>query len=119
MNKPLLLSLCLAAASFLAQAEEPSAASCWKSATLPDAAKGVTLRSVCFVGEHGWIVGDKGLCLVSGDGGKTWKVSPTGSEATLRCVRFKDAKSGWACGEGDPKAPQPQGHVVGGTPLLS
>lgn len=90
----------------------------WKPVPLPAAVAGATLRSICFLDDrHGWIVGDKGLCLVTADGGATWDKRDTGSDATLRCVRFKDALTGFACGDGDSRAPDAAGHVVMGRPL--
>jgi photosystem II stability/assembly factor-like uncharacterized protein len=88
----------------------------WEATLLPDAA-GLTLRSVCFSdAQNGWIVGDKGLCLATKDGGKTWQKQTVDSDATLRCVRFNDANTGVICGDGDSKAPKASGHVVDGRP---
>lgn len=89
--------------------------SLWKAAELPAQAAGRVLRGVCFAdATRGWIVGDKGLCLASDDGGKRWSAQATGSTATLRCVRFNDALHGFACGDGDAAAPRASGHMVMG-----
>lgn len=89
----------------------------WKPVPLPAEAAAATLRGVFFLDERlGWIVGDKGLCLATTDGGVTWEKRETGSDATLRCVRFTDALTGFACGDGDSRAPAATGHVVMGRP---
>jgi photosystem II stability/assembly factor-like uncharacterized protein len=86
----------------------------WQSGKLPEAVAGRTLHGVFFLdAKRGWIVGEKGLCLATRDGGATWQVVETGSGATLRFVRFKDDKTGWICGDGDPNAPKTGGHVQG------
>ena len=90
----------------------------WQVVKLPEAAAGNTLHGVFFLdAKQGWIVGEKGLCLATNDGGATWQVVETGSGATLRFVRFKDDKTGWICGDGDPKAPKTGGHVVLSRPI--
>ncbi len=90
----------------------------WQVVKLPQAAEGRALRGIFFLdAKKGWIVGDKGLCLATSDGGATWQVLDTGSAATLRFVRFKDDKTGWLCGDGDPKAPKTGGHMILSRPL--
>ncbi|MCZ7648307.1 MAG: YCF48-related protein [Planctomycetota bacterium] len=98
----------------LGQIYAGDAAPAWEALNLPEAAAGKALLGVWFLpdGKHGWIVGEKGLCLATADGGTTWAEQKTGSGATLRDVRFLDEKRGWAVGEGDPAGPQPRGHVV-------
>jgi photosystem II stability/assembly factor-like uncharacterized protein len=91
----------------------------WKPARLPDGVTG-NLFSVHFVDpKTGFIAGEKGLCLVTHDAGAAWTRVETGSAATLRCVRFKDAQNGFICGDGDAAAPKPRGHVVFGRPMTS
>lgn len=110
------LSLCVGLAAALARAEEPGL---WKPVRLPAAAAAADLRAIQFLDDRlGWIVGDRGLCLATTDGGATWEKRDTGSTATLRCVRFRDASHGFACGDGDAKAPGPRedGHWCGGHP---
>lgn len=95
------------------QADSP-----WQVLKLPEAAAGSTLQGLFFLdGKQGWIVGEKGLALATGDSGATWQVVETGSGATLRFVHFKDDQTGWVCGDGDPKAPKTGGHVVLSRPL--
>lgn len=55
-------------------------------------------RSICFVGELGWIAGWNGVILHSSDGGKTWVRQETGVLQGLDCIFFTDAKNGWAVG---------------------
>ncbi len=114
--KPIVTAILCAA--FINATRSPAAdVGPWKPVPLPAAAAGLHLRSIYFVDDqHGWIVGDKGLCLATTDGGKTWEKRDTGSDATLRCVRFTDARTGFACGDGDSRAPAARGHVVMGRP---
>jgi photosystem II stability/assembly factor-like uncharacterized protein len=109
-----ILAACLLLAASVS-AEEPSA---WRPLTAPDACD-ATLHGVCFADDaKGWVVGDKGLCLATKDGGQTWVRQETGSRATLRCVRFLDASSGFACGDGYPPAPAPKERVATDRPLI-
>src|SRR4051794_278308 len=88
-------------------------AAAWTRLALPDAAKGKALYGVIFLdNKRGWVVGADGLCLATTDGGASWVVQETKSRALLRCVRFTDANTGWACGDGDPDAPATKGHIV-------
>ena len=76
---------------------------------LPDAAAKSALYGVSFIDAlNGWIVGEKGLCLRTADGGNQWTVLDAGSQATLRAVQFYADGTGWACGDGDPSAPPPR-----------
>jgi photosystem II stability/assembly factor-like uncharacterized protein len=119
----LLGTVLLVAAHGLAEPEKPpqgapAGASSWERLKLPEAVAKSALHSVFFVdAKHGWVVGEKGLCLATKDGGDSWEAQKTGSGATLRCVWFQDAKTGWACGNGDPNAPKTGGHVVLSRPL--
>ena len=114
------LYLLLILASFPVSGQE-SEARPWEKIKLPEEAAARNLNSVFFLDANlGWIVGEKGLCLLTLDGGHTWAAAATGSTATLRDVRFKDAQNGWACGDGDEKAfPSKKGHLVMSRPLLS
>lgn len=95
-------------------------ASPWEPLKLPDAAAGKELRGIASPdGRSGWIVGDKGLCLQSQDGGRTWKVRTLGTPATLRSIRFMSEKVGFVVGDGDPEAPKAAGHVVMGRQMTS
>jgi photosystem II stability/assembly factor-like uncharacterized protein len=87
----------------------------WKSTKGPVK---TDLRSVYFADDKtAFATGDDGTVLVSRDGGKKWEKIEVQSEATLRGVHFTDAKHGWICGDGDPDAPRPRGHVVTGLPM--
>ncbi len=59
------------------------------------------LNAVHFVnGQTGWIVGEFGLVLESGDGGQTWSAQNYGSELPqLFDVTFRDERAGWAVGQ--------------------
>jgi len=58
------------------------------------------LRSICFTDElNGWIVGEKGVFLYTGDGGKSW-IPVTGiTSENLYDVYFYDSSNGWAAGD--------------------
>ncbi|HEX9782627.1 MAG TPA: YCF48-related protein, partial [Opitutaceae bacterium] len=61
------------------------------------------LNSVTFAadGRTGWIVGDQGTNLHTGDAGATWSPQVSDSSAGLESVTFAaDARTGWAVGEG-------------------
>ena len=48
----------------------------WEPLKLPEASVGKTLHSVTSIDrQSGWIVGDKGLCLQTQEGGRTWSRS--------------------------------------------
>ena len=113
--KPVLAVFTVLAAA-AAYAGEPSV---WTHLKVADAAE-ANLYGVCFVdAKTGWVVGDKGLCLATKDGGQTWAKLETKSAANLRCVRFNDANIGFACGDGDSAAPPPRGHILFGRPMTS
>jgi len=85
---------------------------------LPQAARSGGLRGVSFIDAlNGWIVGDKGLCLRTSDGGANWTRLDLGSGATLRAVRFNSDGAGWICGDSDPDAPPARGHVLTNRPV--
>jgi photosystem II stability/assembly factor-like uncharacterized protein len=108
----MMIAACLSA--FLAQASP------WEPLKLPEEAAGKTLRSVASIdGRSGWMVGDKGLCLQTQDGGRTWKLRGLGTQATLRSIRFMNEKVGFVVGDGDSEAPKPTGHVVMGRQMTS
>ncbi len=92
----------------------------WEPLKLPEAAAGRALRGVFAVdAQTAWIVGDKGLCLQTQDGARTWKEVVLGTQADLRAVRFLDRQRGIVVGEGDPSSPKPEGHIVTGRLMLS
>ncbi|MBL3601378.1 MAG: hypothetical protein JMN25_16190 [gamma proteobacterium endosymbiont of Lamellibrachia anaximandri] len=54
------------------------------------------LFSVHFVdAANGWLVGERGLILVTRNGGKNWAVQVSGVEGSLAEVQFSDEKHGW------------------------
>ena len=85
---------------------------------LPEAAGSGAIRGVSFIDPlNGWIVGARGLCLRTSDGGATWTRLDLGSGATLRGVHFTGDGEGWICGDSDPDAPPARGHVLQGRPM--
>jgi len=60
----------------------------------------VALFKIIFIDDkHGWIVGDYGRIFRSTDGGTTWSLQKTGTDAILLDVEFVDPLNGWAVGE--------------------
>jgi photosystem II stability/assembly factor-like uncharacterized protein len=56
------------------------------------------LFAVAVHGNHAWAVGYWGSVLRSTDGGRTWTVATTPTDASLYDVAFADEKHGWAVG---------------------
>ncbi len=55
---------------------------------------------MCFLDfQHGWIAGDKGTVLYTGDGGNTWRLQRTSTGRGLRDVFFVNENIGWVVGE--------------------
>jgi photosystem II stability/assembly factor-like uncharacterized protein len=48
--------------------------------------------------QYGWICGDKGMIRKTEDGGITWKLQETATDANLKKVRFINSLEGWATG---------------------
>ena len=107
---PLLGSLL---AVFVAQADP------WEPLKLPEAAGKSLYGMSSLESGSGWIVGESGLCLQTRDGGRTWKLRPLGTAATLRSVRFLNEKTGIIVGDGDADSPKPTGHIVMGRQMYS
>lgn len=58
-----------------------------------------TLHAVTFVGaSFGCVVGDRGVCWITRDGGESWNFSPTPVQCALRGVHFLTDRIGWAVG---------------------
>ena len=59
------------------------------------------LVDVAFVDRwHGWVVGDRGVIWHTADGGRSWRLQPSGVDCHLASVQFLNAKDGWAAGGG-------------------
>ncbi|HEV7222918.1 MAG TPA: YCF48-related protein [Pirellulales bacterium] len=57
------------------------------------------LTDVCFVdAQRGWAVGDRGVIWHTVDGGKYWRLQPSGVGSRLESVHFIDSENGWAAG---------------------
>ena len=57
------------------------------------------LNDVCFVdSRHGWAVGDRGVIWSTEDGGRNWRLQPSGVTCSLGAVCFCDEHLGWAAG---------------------
>jgi photosystem II stability/assembly factor-like uncharacterized protein len=62
---------------------------------LPDA----ELTAITFVSaDEGWAVGDRGVIWHTRDGGKTWKLQPSGVSCRLEAVQFLDSDNGFIAG---------------------
>lgn len=60
-----------------------------------------TLLAVKFVTpKKGWIAGEKGTILYTGDGGDSWEAQESGTEEDLKSLAFVNEKIGWAVGNG-------------------
>jgi photosystem II stability/assembly factor-like uncharacterized protein len=57
------------------------------------------LFDIFFVGNHGWIAGEKGTILESGDGGQTWSLQKTPTHENLTSLFFLSPNQGWAGGD--------------------
>ncbi len=49
--------------------------------------------------ENGWAVGEAGIIVHTMNGGASWEVQDSSTEAKLSAVVFSDAKNGWAVGD--------------------
>lgn len=58
------------------------------------------LLCAAFAGERIVVVGERGIVLLSDDGGRSWRQSAAPTSVTLTTVRFADATHGWAVGHG-------------------
>lgn len=77
---------------------EPLARPAVRPAVLsPQALHGV-MQAVAFAGTRLVAVGERGIVLLSDDGGRTWRQVGTPVSVTLTCVQFVDARRGWAAG---------------------
>jgi len=57
------------------------------------------LHDLCFVdAQHGWAVGDRGVIWNTSDGGRVWRLQPSGVSCPLEGVWFLGEQLGWAVG---------------------
>jgi photosystem II stability/assembly factor-like uncharacterized protein len=69
----------------------------WETIRIPGASR---LRALRFADlNHGYLVGDSGLILVTSDGGKTWSQRTVGTHEHLTCIYVAD-KRVWIAGYG-------------------
>jgi photosystem II stability/assembly factor-like uncharacterized protein len=97
----LVLSSLIAASAGAAEAGRGAVADAWER---PPAAARLAERSVLLgaaqAGARMVAVGERGIVVVSDDGGKRWAQSQTPVSVTLTAVRFADAERGFAVGHG-------------------
>ena len=74
----------------------------WRTISLPLSGQlgfDVRLSQLSFGdSQFGWIVGNKGLILVTDDGGLTWKVQSSGTQRDLETVNALDPYTAWVGG---------------------
>src|SRR5450759_3285876 len=74
-----------------------SSAPQWLQQTSPTSA---ALYSAHFTDANtGWVVGDAGTILKTGNGGTTWTAQTSGTTKYLSSIHFTDANTGWAVGD--------------------
>lgn len=84
-----------------------AAAPTWTAATVPSAADRDSPRGIAFApdGQHGWVVGNRGLVWRSSDGGATWTdasaelAAVAGSDITFESATVIDADHVWLGGD--------------------
>ena len=107
MDRRCFLLAALAAALLVTAALAGPAAALVRNGThgwywqLPQPAGGSPgMTDVAFSGDKDvWTAGEGGLVMHSTDGGLSWAVQPTGSDADLWKVQFVDASHGFVCGD--------------------
>jgi photosystem II stability/assembly factor-like uncharacterized protein len=72
------------------------------------------LNDVFFLdAQCGWAVGDQGVIWHTEDGGRAWRLQPSGTVCSLRSVHFIDRRTGWAVGgQGLPYSAGSRGLVL-------
>ncbi len=82
----------------------------WESGNVPVSQN---LNDLCFIDSiTGWIVGDSGTILHTGDGGHSWSIQTSNTENNILSVFFTDKNHGWAAAHNFSSVPY-------GTELLS
>ena len=70
----------------------------WRAGSLPISAA-TRFNAVAFVDERrGWAVGERGLLLVTSNGGREWRTQESNVSVDLSDVKFIDERTGWAVG---------------------
>lgn len=94
------LALALPCAGALAAASTPVAVSLVRPALPVRQAERSMLLAAALAGGRIVAVGERGVVVVSEDGGASWRQRPTPVSVTLTAVRFTDASNGIAVGHG-------------------
>jgi photosystem II stability/assembly factor-like uncharacterized protein len=90
----------VAASAGASEAVAPSGSELDRPALAVRAPGRAVLLGAALAGDRIVAVGERGIVVVSDDGGHRWTQSPTPTSVTLTAVRFVDAKRGWAIGHG-------------------
>lgn len=94
------LILFLAAASSMAATAAPVGDALSRPAVLSRHAGQSVLIGAANAGSRTVAVGERGIVVLSDDGGKAWRQAPAPVSVTLTAVRFADARTGFAVGHG-------------------
>jgi photosystem II stability/assembly factor-like uncharacterized protein len=89
-----------AASAGASEAVAPSGSALDRPALAVRAPERAVLLGAALAGDRIVAVGERGMVVVSDDGGHRWTQSPTPTSVTLTAVRFIDARRGWAIGHG-------------------
>jgi photosystem II stability/assembly factor-like uncharacterized protein len=90
----------VAAIAGASEAVAPSGSALDRPALAVRAPERAVLLGAAMAGDRIVAVGERGIVVVSDDGGHRWTQSPTPTSVTLTAVRFVDARRGWAIGHG-------------------
>jgi photosystem II stability/assembly factor-like uncharacterized protein len=90
----------VAASAGASEAVAPSGSELDRPALAVRAPGRAVLLGAALAGDRIVAVGERGIVVVSDDGGHRWTQSPTPTSVTLTAVRFVDARRGWAIGHG-------------------
>jgi photosystem II stability/assembly factor-like uncharacterized protein len=90
----------VAASAGASEAVAPSGSALDRPALAVRAPERAVLLGAALAGDRIVAVGERGIVVVSDDGGHRWAQSPTPTSVTLTAVRFVDARRGWAIGHG-------------------
>jgi photosystem II stability/assembly factor-like uncharacterized protein len=90
--------LILAASPIFAADGAPPAAALDRPALQSLKSPKMAILTVAQAGKRMVAAGERGIVIVSDDGGRTWKQVQTPTSASLVAMRFADAQTGWAVG---------------------
>jgi photosystem II stability/assembly factor-like uncharacterized protein len=98
MMKLRIASLALCVAATVAHAAPPRPPALDEPSLQTPRALGAAMLAVTRAGARLVAAGERGIVLVSDDGGRQWKQVPTPVQVSLTALRFADDRNGWAVG---------------------